>query len=148
MPPLSRTTRLRAAGFTLIELMMVVVIIGILAAIGYPSYSQYVMKSRRADAQRAVTDLANKLERYYLDKSGTTGATYTTDMTKLGYTAATNVKAGDYYQLKVEAGGCGDITSCFKVTATAVGNQAKDSTCSTLTLDSLGTKGPKPECWK
>lgn len=56
-------------GVTLIELMIVVVIIGILAGIGYPSYQRYMTQTRRSDAQIALTRLANDMEKFYSDCS-------------------------------------------------------------------------------
>ncbi len=60
-----KRSRLSARGFTLIELMIVVAVIAILAAIAYPSYQDSVRKSRRADAKAALLDLAQFMERNY-----------------------------------------------------------------------------------
>lgn len=65
---------LRSKGFTLIELMIVVAIIGILAAIAYPSYQDHVRKTRRSDAQGALMGLANAMERHYTANNTYAGA--------------------------------------------------------------------------
>ncbi len=57
----------RSRGFTLIELMIVIVIIGVLAAIAYPSYNNYLIKARRADAQSLMTEIASKEAQYIFD---------------------------------------------------------------------------------
>lgn len=69
-------------GFTLIEVMITVAIVGILAAIAYPSYIDYVTKSGRAEGVAAVMEVANLQEQYYLDNR-----TYASDLTKLGMSA-------------------------------------------------------------
>lgn len=56
-------------GFTLIELMIVVAIIGLLAGIGYPSYTEYVMRGKRSEARSGLLDAGAKLERYYSDNA-------------------------------------------------------------------------------
>ncbi|QYJ76288.1 type IV pilin protein [Shewanella sp. FJAT-52076] len=128
----------RKFGFTLIELMMVVAIASILAAIAYPSYINYVTKSGRSEGVAAVMRVANLQEQYYLDNRA-----YATDMTKLGLGANPFVTENGYYSVASTG------TSSYTITATAAGTQAsKDSTCGTITLTSAGVKGPSSECWK
>ncbi len=140
----------RTRGFTLVELIVTVVILGILTAIAYPSYTKWVQQSRRADAHRSLTELTTRLERNYLNAN-----TYTTDLTDFGYLAATNVTVeGGMYQIRVDAptGPC-PIVSCYVVTATPVAGtvQAHDARCTSLSLSSTGLKsatGSSPaSCW-
>jgi len=70
-------------GVTLIELMIVVVIVSILAAVALPSYTAYVLRSHRVEAKTALLDLAGREERYY--STSQTGAFYTNLNTALGY---------------------------------------------------------------
>ena len=126
-------------GFTLIELMIVVAIIGVMSAIAFPSYNSYMNKSRRADAKVSLTKIADRQERYYLQND-----TYTTDLALLKVSATSEE---GYYTLAV---GKADATG-FEVTATAVGTQLNDVDCKTLALDSTGSKtatGANPtKCW-
>ena len=140
----------RTRGFTLVELIVAVVILSIITAIAYPTYTKWVQQSRRADAHRSLTELANRLERNYLNAN-----TYTTDLTDFGYLAATNVTVeGGMYQIRVDAptAPC-PIVSCYVVTATPVAGtvQANDATCTSLSLSSTGMKsatGSNPgACW-
>lgn len=124
-------------GFTLIELMITVAIVGILAAIAYPSYINYVTKSGRSEGVAAVMRVANLQEQYYLDNRA-----YATDMTKLGLGASPFVTEHGHYSVASSG------TSSFTITATAQGAQAsRDSTCGTITMTSAGEQTPK-ECWK
>ena len=68
------------AGFTLIELMVAVMIVGILASVAVPSYTGYVAKSRRAQAKQLLMDLATRQEQYMLDNKG-----YADTLQKLGF---------------------------------------------------------------
>lgn len=117
-------------GFTLIELMIVVAVVGILAAIAYPSYIDHVRKARRVDAKAALTEVAQKLEAFYARN-----ASYTTDLTGIGYPNAnwnnvpTNVPNNQrYYRVRViPAGGpCPSITNCYRLQATPRLDQTND----------------------
>lgn len=129
-------------GVTLIELMIAVAIVGILAAVAYPSYSQYIMSSRRSEAQSALTRIANLEERYFMDNNAYG------NLQQLGLTAtsaATYPTDGGYYAISVTTS-----SATYTLTATASGAQAYDTKCSTLTLGQDGTKGPSlsvNECW-
>lgn len=123
-------------GFTLIELMVTVAIIGILAAIAYPSYIDYVTKSGRSEGVAAVMRVANLQEQYYMDNRK-----YTEDMTDLGLKSPFITEHSHY---SVTSAG----TTSFTITAEAIGTQAsRDSTCGTITMTDIGVKGPS-ECWK
>lgn len=141
-------SRHRLQGFTLIELMITVVIIGIIAAIALPSYSNQVTKSRRADAYACLLDAAQRQEAFYYQNN-----VYTVTLTDLGYAAGT-VNCGDdaNYTLTSAAGANGAIASSYLLTATRANAQAGDSLCGDLTLSSIGVKGESgtldaQACW-
>jgi type IV pilus assembly protein PilE len=143
----------RSQGFTLIELMIVVVVATILLSIAVPSYMQQIRQSRRTEAKTALLDLAGREERFL-----TTNPTgYTNVAANLGYAgfgAGTSVGNG-YYQLStpcVAAGGAA-LGACdpnanapagpsFYLVATAVAgtSQAADTQCATFAVDSVGNQ--------
>ena len=134
----------RASGFSLIELMIVVVIVGILLAISLPAYQGYVLRSHRADGHASLVDIAARQERFVAQNN-----TYTTEIsanTGLGLTRTTS--RDGYFDMTVAACAGGTIATCYLITATANGGQTNDSDCLTITYDSAGAKsGTTAECW-
>lgn len=115
-------------GFTLIELMMVVAIVGVLAAIAYPSYTQYLIRSSRADAQSYLMELAQRQQQFLMD-----ARTYAASEAALGVTAAPSSLATKYTITFVT----GNAPPTFTITATAIGPQVSDGD---LSIDQAGTK--------
>lgn len=106
-------------GFTLIELMIVVVIIGILSSVAMPAYDNYVRKGKRGEGISAIQMILEAQERYYADHR-----TYTSDLTKLGL-ANPYITPQNAYSLSA-ASCAGGLTQCVEITAAAQGGQAKD----------------------
>jgi len=120
-------------GFTLIELIVTVAIVGILAAIAIPSYTENVKKSRRADGQAALVSLAQAMERYYTEKTTYVGATLGSDSTDVFPSEVPLDGDGKYYTLSIET----QTSTAFSIKATAKGAQSGDGD---LTLDQTGTR--------
>ena len=133
----------RQGGFTLIELMVVIVIVGILATIAIPAYNDSVRKGRRSDAKSSLTTIAARMEQYFMDNK-----TYTTDLTDLGYADSPADSTDGFYQITAAACDGGAITTCFKLTAAppADGVQASDTDCDEMIMDSNGSQTPAA-CW-
>lgn len=123
-------------GFTLIEIMVVVGIVAILIAIAVPSYSRYVLKSRRLDGQSNLLKIQTRLEEYFVQNES-----YPVNTTNFPIPSST------YYQYSyVPSGG----NTAYTITATALGNQANDqegsTSCNSLSVDSQNNKTPTA-CW-
>ena len=147
--PITSGPRGLSAGFTLIELVIVIVIVSILVAIALPSYQNSLIKGRRADAKEGLMNTANRQERFMLDRG-----IYTEDMTNLGFGADPLVSTEGHYNIDVEAPdpNC-PIATCYQLKATPVagGIQNDDAFCTSLSLKSTGAKtaeGSTPDqCW-
>ncbi|MBL4909760.1 MAG: prepilin-type N-terminal cleavage/methylation domain-containing protein [Alteromonadaceae bacterium] len=135
---------LKSTGFTLIELMVVVAIIGILAAVAYPTYVDSVARNNRAEAQRELMRLATNEEQFFSDNR-----TYTADMTQLGAPADPYITASGNYSIDFLSPP-GTVGGAFTLTATAQGTQAtNDSSCTTLAIDETGKKtAVTTTCWE
>jgi len=129
----------RVRGFTLIELMIVVVIIAILAAIAVPAYGRYAYRARRPDGQQLLLQIANAEERYY-STNNQYGSLATTP--GLGYNDPAISEKG-YYQVAVvvSADPAGNASAAFTATATPISSQAKDA-CGPLAITNAGVKTP------
>jgi type IV pilus assembly protein PilE len=136
----------KTRGFTLVELMVVVVILGILLAIAVPSYGDYMRKAARAQAKSVVLDLAQIEERYFTNNTTYLAVGAGSVSLPAGWQ---NYSGSEYasrkYDVTVAAGATGVIGTSFTITATPT-NGFSDPDCGTLTLDSRGTKSPA-NCW-
>jgi type IV pilus assembly protein PilE len=119
-------------GFTFVELMITVAIIGILVAIAMPGYRQYILRGNRAAAQAEMMDIANREQQFlpsirrYASKD---------ELVTSGYALPTEVSRNYSYGITLGTG----QAPTYTITFTAIGGQTGDGN---LTLDSTGTKTP------
>ena len=129
---------IRTRGFTLIELMIVVAIVAILAAVAIPSYQQYIQKSRRVDAKETLTRMATLQERFFFQNSA-----YATNIDDLGGTASPE----GWYRINMPVA----TNSTFTITATPIGAQANDTRCASFSIDQTlrqtATGTDSDNCW-
>jgi len=114
-------------GFTLIELMIAIVVIGILATIALPAYQDYMMKARRADAKSALLEIQLNQEKWRANNT-----TYGT-LANLGISSTSD---DGFYRLSVSVSVAG-----YTATATKQGVQAADNACGNFSIDQAGTQG-------
>lgn len=127
-------------GVTLIELMIVVVVLSILVAVGYPQYQEFTNRAKRTEARAALLMLATNQERFYLSNN-----TFTTDLTQLGFSSSPATTETGYYQIQVTAANASDFTA----TATYLLGGNEVNKCATFTIDGRGNKTSAPDanCW-
>lgn len=119
-------------GFTLVELMVAVAILGILASIVLPSYQDYLRKGRRSAAQSVLMDVAQKQQQYLLDSRS-----YASDLSTLNITVPSDVSK--YYAITLTAADGAPPTFTATATPKSGTDQASDPT---LTIDNTGKKAP------
>ncbi len=131
------------AGFSLIEVMIVVAIVSILAAIAFPSYQESVAKAKRADAQGALVSLAGVMERFYTenntycgsDDGGVVGTCVANDSPGIFSEWVPTDGGTAYYRLTIVPA----TTSTYTLKATGIGSMASDK-CGDFTLDNKGVQ--------
>ena len=134
-------------GFTLIELMIVLLIIGILGAVSVPAYRQYIVRAHRTEAKTALLRLAANQERHYLQNN-----TYTADPAALGFAAGTSENG--LYTLSIPVADAMTYQAAAVPTPGGGPNgvdMSRDEACARFTIDDAGQRRafPDPEgtCW-
>jgi type IV pilus assembly protein PilE len=147
----------RSAGFTLVEVVIVMAIVLVLAAIAYPAYAGYITRTRRIEGQIALLEAIQQQERFYTRNntyiafsSGSTDAEERRFKWWSGSAAATSA-----YELRAQACPGRELAECVEVQAipgtAMVDAKFRDADCATLTLNSAGEQsasGPLQRCWQ
>lgn len=143
-------------GFSLVEIMIGLVIVGILASIAYPGYASYIARSRRIEGQLALMDIMQQQERFY--SLHNTYIAFSADSTdpeasRFKWWSGSEA-AGSAYELRGDACPGRDIGECIEVKAwpgtARVDAKFRDPECGTLSLNSIGQRGPSGtsvRCW-
>jgi type IV pilus assembly protein PilE len=139
----------KTLGFTLIELMIVVVIIAILTAVGYPAYTQYVIRGKRSEGRAMLTDAAARQERYYSDCNKYASTIGTADNCATNTINLDATSENGHYSIAIS----GLNASAQIYTLTAAPQTFTDDLCGNLTLDQTGSRGESgtatniKDCW-
>lgn len=140
-----RFTPRLGAGFTLIEVMIVVVIVGILASIALPSYQNYIRKGKRAAAQSVLMEMASRQQAYLIDQRG-----YAESRDELWPGFAAPAEIASDFQFTVSGNNTGSPPG-FSVSATPLSPQMRADRCGMsatvpMTLTHTGSRTPAA-CW-
>jgi type IV pilus assembly protein PilE len=141
------------SGVTLMELLVTVTIVGILGAIAYPSYTQYITRTKRAVGKSMLLQVADRQEQFFADNKR-----YATNLTQIGYAAngfmiddqGAYVVDGDANRLYQVSLTNATVTTFTANAAPQLRQATQDTDCQTLTLTHRGLKGqtgPSTNCW-
>ncbi len=138
MLPATRTAS-STHGYTLVELLMAIVILGVVVTFAYPSYQSYALRIHRTEARVAMMDVADRMHLYYFENK-----TYTDDLNALGLGTDPYITENGNYSIDVEdnggSGGACPIAICFELVAPAIGRQAMDTDCAEFRLHAAGDR--------
>ena len=145
--------RNRQRGMNLIELLVVVAIVGMLAAVAYPSYVQHIVDTKRTASRSVLLQVADRQQQFFMDNK-----TYAADLTNLGYGANPLVVADDGREVA-----SGDADSVYSISLSNVavttytitaaplnGQLSRDTHCGSMTLNQSGNRsqtGSGTDCW-
>lgn len=138
----SVTRRSCETGVTLIEILIVVIIIAILAAVGYPSYTDYLARSKRTEGRAALIQYATEQEKFYINNN-----TYAPNMNQLrGGGGATYTTESGHYVISVTRGDAVE----FELQAEYQNGGREAARCQTYTINSASERrsAPDTDCWE
>lgn len=151
MQPLPRPIPIAPAGFSLVELVVVLAVAALLAAQALPAYRGFMLRQHRQEARSALLDVARAQEWHYLSNRGYALPGALSDPPPVGLGAAAVTDSGRY-ALRLDAG---SDAAAFTAWADATGEQRADTRCASLSIDSRGRRGaldaqgqPATDCWR